>query len=70
MYVKPKTIDIPKGAVICECCHCGERFGSMNGTCAVTCKNCRVKEQRKIMDEQNRGIFKKLGLVFRCKFCE
>lgn len=35
----------------CLCTFCGERFGSMNGKCALTCKYCRTKEQRKREEE-------------------
>lgn len=44
--------EIPKGT-ICECSVCGERWGAGVGKCALTCKNCRTKEGRqRVYDNQ------------------
>ena len=51
---------IPKDStptkVICECLFCGERFGgNATGKCAIYCSNCKTKENRnKIQDENNK----------------
>lgn len=66
-----KTIDVDnfKGTV-CVCWHCGERFGSSNGTCAMMCKNCRTAEGRKAIDAENEEIWAKEGKEFHCRYCE
>jgi hypothetical protein len=47
--------------VICECLFCGERFGgNAVGKCAIYCKNCRTKEAREKITEENNKINKKL----------
>ena len=44
---------------ICECLFCGERFGGdANGKCAVYCKNCKTKEGRVKLAEENGRINK------------
>ena len=45
----PKTL-------ICECDHCGERYGGNNGLCARYCKGCRLASQRKLLTEENKKI--------------
>ena len=42
-----------------ECLHCGERTESK------FCKDCRKKEYRKEMDENNRKLFAEKGLMFK-----
>lgn len=55
---KSNEVELPKGT-ICLCMNCEERFGSNNGVCAMFCKNCKTKEQRAAMKEENDEIMKK-----------
>lgn len=65
---KPLNIkdDNYKGTV-CACYHCGERFGSAGGACALTCKDCRTAEQRKLQHEENKRI---IGENWKCRVCK
>lgn len=70
MRFTPKKTQPFKGGVICQCAHCGDRFGSNNGACSLVCKNCKTKEQRKAMDQANKEVFEQVGLEYHCRFCE
>jgi len=48
----------PAGGTHCLCCHCGEIFGSSNGTCAQYCSTCKTADGRKAITEANEKIKK------------
>lgn len=58
------------GNVICACYHCGCKFGSANGTCALFCSACKTAEQRAAMDEDNTEVWAKDGREFHCAYCD
>ena len=65
-----KTYEETFKVTVCQCYHCGEKFGSPNGICANFCKFCKTADQRKAVDMENEEIWAKEGKEFKCRFCE
>ena len=43
--------------VICQCAHCGERYGgNVSGGCAMYCGTCKTKPQRDAIDKANKQV--------------
>lgn len=46
------------------CAHCSIQIGS-----GKYCSDCKTAAGRKEMDENNKKLFKKVGLEYKCKSC-
>ena len=49
------------------CLHCGNKMGHSK---AKFCNYCNTSAKRKEMDDNNKQLFAKHNLEYKCKYCE